>query len=42
MLAVCIRYMIDKEHAKDVLQDSPIKIIRNIDQFEEKVVYATG
>ncbi|MBK6364475.1 MAG: RNA polymerase sigma factor [Saprospiraceae bacterium] len=36
LLAVCIRYMIDKEHAKDVLQDSLIKIIRNIDQFEEK------
>ncbi|MBK8819897.1 MAG: sigma-70 family RNA polymerase sigma factor [Saprospiraceae bacterium] len=25
IVKVCIRYMIDKEHAKDVLQDSLIK-----------------
>jgi RNA polymerase sigma factor (sigma-70 family) len=36
LMAVCVRYMKDKEHAKDVLQDSLIKIIRNIDLYREQ------
>lgn len=36
LMAVCVRYMKDKEHAKDVLQDSLIKIIRNIDSYRDQ------
>lgn len=36
LMAVCVRYMKDKERAKDVLQDSLIKIIRNIGQYREQ------
>ncbi|MBK9255799.1 MAG: RNA polymerase sigma factor [Saprospiraceae bacterium] len=36
LMAVCLRYMKDRELAKDVLQESLIKIFRNIGQFQEK------
>lgn len=36
LMAVCVRYMKDKEHAKDVLQDSLVKIIRNIDLYRDE------
>lgn len=36
LMAVCLRYMKEREHAKDVLQDSLIKIFKNIHQYEEK------
>ncbi|HOY32770.1 MAG TPA: RNA polymerase sigma factor [Bacteroidales bacterium] len=43
LYAVCMRYMADRDDAKDVLQESLIKIFKNIGSFthtEEKAFYA--
>ncbi|RFC55879.1 RNA polymerase sigma factor [Brumimicrobium aurantiacum] len=36
MLGVAMRYIKDKEHAEDVLQDAFIKVFKNLHRFEHK------
>lgn len=36
MLSLCVRYVRDRESAKDVLQDGFVKVYTHIDQYEEK------
>ena len=36
LLGICIRYTKDRSEAEDVLQDSFVKIFKNLDQFEDK------
>ncbi|MFZ1704579.1 MAG: RNA polymerase sigma factor [Saprospiraceae bacterium] len=36
LMSVCLRYIKDRERAKDILQESLIKICKNIGQYEEK------
>ena len=36
LMAVCVRYMKDTDYAKDMLQDSLIKIIRHIGDYREQ------
>ena len=34
LMAVCLRYLADREAAEDVLQDCFVKILTSVDQFE--------
>lgn len=36
MYGICLRYAQDEDEAKDILQESFIKVFRNLDRFEHK------